>query len=97
MTQHVSVSSTAALYVYVAGTEGQRKPFLLIPSKETAVKAEKWNATKGLFLLKADIWQHIMSVKEHDYLFVILSEVGCYRNSLVQLLGMEVICRVFKA
>jgi hypothetical protein len=86
VTQHVSVSRTAAVYA-----EGRRKHFLLIPLKETTVKADKWNATK------ADIWQQIMSVKENDYnVFVILSEVDCYRNSLVQL-GIEVICRVFKA
>jgi hypothetical protein len=46
VTQHVSVSRTAALNA--AAIQGQRKPFLVIPLNETAVKAEKWNATKGL-------------------------------------------------
>jgi hypothetical protein len=82
VTQHVRVSNAAALYA--AGIEGQRKAFLVIPLKETAVKAEEWNATKGLlptegrYLVTTNAW------------FVILSQVGCYINLLVQLLGAEV-------
>jgi hypothetical protein len=38
-----------------------------------------------------------MSVNENYYdVFIIFSEVGCNRNSLVQLLGTEVICEYLK-